>query len=46
MRAIGDAGIPIDLICGTSMGALVGGTAAYDVDLDEVDAQIARQFRS
>ncbi|WP_375382428.1 patatin-like phospholipase family protein [uncultured Sphingomonas sp.] len=44
MRALAEAGISADLICGTSMGALVGGTAAYDVDLDEVKRKVHDSF--
>lgn len=44
MRALGEAGIPIDLVCGTSMGALVGGTAAFDVDLEEVKRKVHDSF--
>ena len=44
MRALGEAGVPIDMIGGTSMGALVGGSAAYDVDLDEVTRKVHDSF--
>lgn len=44
LRAIEEAGIPIDMICGTSMGALVAGSYAHDLDLAEAQRRIRISF--
>ena len=44
LRALAEAGIPVDMICGTSMGALVGGCFAHDVDLAEVERRVRVSF--
>ena len=38
LRAIEKAGIPIDIVVGTSMGALVGGLYAQGYSPDELDS--------
>lgn len=40
LRALGDLGIPIDHLCGTSMGSLVAASAALHVDPEEVARHI------
>ena len=42
MRVIEDAGIPVDVVAGTSMGAVVGGLYAAGYSVDSLDA-IVRQ---
>ena len=41
LRAIEEAGLPIDYIGGTSMGALVGGLYAMGITLDEIEQIIS-----
>lgn len=43
LRAIEEAGIPIDIICGTSMGSLVGGLYAIGWSTDELDSIVRSQ---
>jgi NTE family protein len=44
VRAIREAGIPIDLIGGTSMGAIIGGGVALEWPDDELSARLHRCF--
>ena len=43
LRAIEEAGLPIDIICGTSMGALVGGLYSIGWSCDELDSLVRSQ---
>lgn len=43
LRAIEEAGLPIDMICGTSMGALIGGLYAIGWTTDELDSLVRHQ---
>ena len=43
LRVIEQAGIPIDYICGTSMGSLVGGLYAIGWSVDELDSIVQHQ---
>lgn len=43
LRAIEEAGLPIDIICGTSMGALVGGLYSIGWSVDELDSIVRHQ---
>ena len=43
LRAIEKAGIPIDYICGTSMGSLIGGLYAAGWSCDELDSLVRHQ---
>lgn len=43
LRAIERAGIPIDCICGTSMGSLIGGLYATGWSCDELDSLVRNQ---
>ncbi len=43
LRAIEQAGIPIDYICGTSMGSLIGGLYAIGWTTDELDSLVRAQ---
>lgn len=43
LRAIEEAGIPIDIICGTSMGSLIGGLYAIGWSTDELDSLVRTQ---
>ena len=43
LRAIERAGIPIDYICGTSMGSLIGGLYATGWSCDELDSLVRNQ---
>ena len=43
LRAIERAGIPIDYICGTSMGSLIGGLYAVGWSTDELDSLVRHQ---
>ena len=43
LRAIEDAGLPIDIICGTSMGALIGGLYSIGWSTDELDSLVRHQ---
>ncbi len=40
LRALGEAGVPVDMIGGASMGAVVAGLYALDQDCDKVAAKI------
>lgn len=43
LRAIEEAGLPIDIICGTSMGALVGGLYCTGWSVEEMDSLVRHQ---
>ena len=43
LRAIEEAGIPIDYIAGTSMGSLIGGLYAVGWSVDELDSLVRHQ---
>lgn len=43
LRAIEKAGIPIDYICGTSMGSLIGGLYATGWSCDQLDSLVRHQ---
>lgn len=43
LKVIEEAGIPIDYIAGTSMGAIVGGLYAIGYDPVEIDSMVSRQ---
>lgn len=43
LRAIEEAGLPIDIICGTSMGALIGGLYSIGWSTDELDSMVRHQ---
>lgn len=43
LRAIEEAGIPIDIVCGTSMGSLIGGLYAIGWSTDELDSLVRTQ---
>ena len=43
LRAIEEAGLPIDMICGTSMGALIGGLYSIGWSTDELDSLVRHQ---
>ena len=43
LRAIEEAGLPIDIICGTSMGALIGGLYSIGWSTDELDSLVRHQ---
>jgi predicted acylesterase/phospholipase RssA/CRP-like cAMP-binding protein len=45
LHALAEAGIPIDLVCGTSMGSIVGGQIAMGMSWEEVRRQTRRHFR-
>lgn len=45
LRALQELGVPVDLVGGNSMGALLGALYACDVPLDEVLAQVQRFAR-
>lgn len=44
IRALREAGVPIDSVCGTSMGAVIGACAAMDWDNAEIDHRIRKAF--
>jgi NTE family protein len=44
IRALETAGIPIDLVAGTSMGAIIGAAAAADLRADEITTRVRRSF--
>lgn len=44
LKALHDAKIPVDLIGGTSMGALIAASAALDVDVAEVSRKVHHGF--
>ena len=43
LRAIEEAGLPIDIITGTSMGALIGGLYSIGWSTDELDSLVRHQ---
>jgi len=43
IRALTEAGIKIDLVNGTSMGAIMGGMYALYMDVDEMTDRVRRQ---
>lgn len=43
LKAIEEAGLPIDIICGTSMGSLIGGLYAIGWSTDELDSLVRHQ---
>lgn len=43
LKAIEEAGLPIDMICGTSMGALIGGLYSIGWSTDELDSLVRHQ---
>ena len=43
LRAIEEAGIPIDIICGTSMGSLIGALYSIGYSTDELDSLVRNQ---
>ncbi|MBR1799082.1 MAG: patatin-like phospholipase family protein [Bacteroidales bacterium] len=43
LRAIEQVGIPIDIICGTSMGSLIGGLYCIGYTCDELDSLVLSQ---
>lgn len=43
LRVIEEAGIPIDIVCGTSMGALVGGLYSMGYSTDFLDSLVRAQ---
>ncbi|MCR4658915.1 MAG: patatin-like phospholipase family protein [Bacteroidales bacterium] len=43
LRVIEEAGIPIDIVCGTSMGSLIGGLYAIGYSTDELDSLVRSQ---
>jgi NTE family protein/lysophospholipid hydrolase len=45
LRALSEVGIPIDLVCGTSMGAIVSGQVALGMSWEEVFRETRRHFR-
>ena len=45
LRALSEAGIPIDLVCGTSMGSIIGGQVALGMDWQEIQRVTRKHFR-
>ena len=43
LKAIEEAGLPIDMICGTSMGALIGGLYSIGWTTDQLDSLVRHQ---
>lgn len=43
LKVLEEAGIPIDYISGTSMGAIVGGLYAVGYDAHELDSMVRQQ---
>lgn len=43
LKVLEEAGIPIDYVAGTSMGAIVGGLYAIGYDPAEIDSMVSRQ---
>jgi NTE family protein len=43
LRAVEEAGIPIDIICGTSMGSLIGALYCIGYTTDELDSLVRSQ---
>jgi NTE family protein len=44
IRALRDAGVPIDFVCGVSMGAIIAGAVAMGWDDEEIDWRIRKAF--
>lgn len=44
IRALREAGLPLDIIGGTSMGAIIGACAAMGWDDDEIETRIRKAF--
>lgn len=44
LKVLEEAGIPIDYIAGTSMGAIVGGLYAIGYSATEIDSMVASHF--
>lgn len=44
VRALAEAGIPIDLVGGTSIGSVVAAAVALDMPLDEMDRALRKTF--
>jgi lysophospholipid hydrolase len=45
LRALAEAAIPIDLVCGTSMGSIIGGQVALGMNWQEIQSVTRRHFR-
>ena len=45
VRALSEAGIPIDLVCGTSMGSIIGGQVALGMTWQEIQRVSRKHFR-
>jgi predicted acylesterase/phospholipase RssA len=45
VRALSEAGIPIDLVCGTSMGSIIAGQVALGMNWQEIQRVTRRHFR-
>jgi predicted acylesterase/phospholipase RssA len=45
VRALSEAGIPIDLVCGTSMGSIIGGQVALGMSWQEIQRVSRKHFR-
>lgn len=45
LRALSEAGVPIDLVCGTSMGSIVSGLAALGKRWDDLGREVRQHFR-
>ena len=43
LRAVEEAGIPIDIICGTSIGSLIGGLYSVGYSTDEIESLVRSQ---
>ena len=43
LRVLEELRIPIDVVAGTSMGAIVGGLFSYGLDTDELERQVTRE---
>lgn len=43
LRAVEQAGLPVDIVCGTSMGALIGGLYSIGWTCDELDSLVRTQ---
>jgi NTE family protein/lysophospholipid hydrolase len=45
LRALSEAGIPIDLVCGTSMGSIIGGQVALGMNWQDIQRVTRKHFR-
>ena len=45
MRALKEAGIPVDLVCGTSMGSILGGQVAFGMSWEDIQRETRKHFR-